>query len=208
MPTRCPQMRALTWKPPPRTPSSTACGAARPAANPGLRDGDLPGSPPRPAADPVRALLAIQARRLELALSGNLQINVVIEESALLTPVGTETILAAQLQHLLAATSTPSVTIQLLALATARAAMSPPFALLDFSDPADAPVVCHGAIAGQVILTTRASRVRAARDTFAALARASLSPASSADLIRNLATPGIPAQLSADCRRSQLVERS
>ena len=159
---------------------------------------------PGPAAEHVTAVLAIQVRRLELALSGGLRIHAVIEEAALRTPPGTDSIMAAQLQHLLTVISDISpVTIQVLALATARPAISPPFAALEFADPADMPVVCYGVIAGQVILTTRPSQVRAARAVFASLARTALSPAASADLIRQLAGQPASAQLSADCRRSQ-----
>ncbi len=148
----------------------------------------------------ITVLQSIQARRQELARTANLHIHLIIEESALLTPVGGDTVMASQLHHLLATTrDNPAITIQVAALATPRPAISPPFTALDFADQADTPVACYGPIAGQAILTTKADDIRTAGTIFASLAQTALPADESAKLIEHL-TQASSGEWSADCR--------
>ena len=154
---------------------------------PGYTTAACRASPPECTGSHLAAWLAVQARRQQDARRAGLLVRLLVEEAALLTPVGAATVMAGQLRHLLTAAGDPAVTIQVLPLSRARQVISPPFAALDFADPADPPAVCYGPVAGQVILTTRSNHVQAARTAFTALSRAALPAGASADLIRNLA---------------------
>ena len=94
-----------------------------------------------------------------------------------------------QLQQVLDLAAQPAVTVQVLAMATPQAVLSPPFTVLGFPDPADGDVVCYGGEGGSVTVSRRAADARTALDAFSALARTALNPADSAALVARLSQP-------------------
>jgi hypothetical protein len=157
----------------PRGPVTYAT-AAHQAARPGLN------------ADQIGRLVTLELRRQEYLRHAGHRLHLIIDEPALIGPVGPPEVMAAQLRHLITVAASPSVTVQVAALATALPVLGPAFTLLSFADPADPGVAwCHGP-AGQLIISRRAADVRALYASFDALARAALSPAASASLITSL----------------------
>jgi hypothetical protein len=131
-------------------------------------------------------IVAMTQHRQRSVLDGARQVQLIVDESALLRAVGRADIMAGQLDQILDLASRPAVTVQVMAMATPQAVLSPPFTVLGFPDPADGDVVCYGGEGGSVTVSRRAADARTALDAFSALARAALSPADSAGLIVGL----------------------
>ena len=119
-------------------------------------------------------------------------LHAVIDEAALVRPVGTPRIMAGQLAHLARATDGTGVTVQVLPLAVPWPVLSPPFALLAFGT-ADPETACAADPAGRPALITAARAVRARAAAFDTLAAAALPPGPSAALITRLAGHPRPA---------------
>jgi len=137
------------------------------------------------AAEHVRALVHLQRRHQEQLLEhGRYELHVVMDEVALVRPVGSSEVMAKQLEHLHAITTTcPAATIQVLALSCPWPVLAQPFSVLSFAEPASPDVLAYGGISGQVILTRRGVEVRRMREAFSALAAGALAVERSADLI-------------------------
>jgi transcriptional regulator with XRE-family HTH domain len=142
----------------------------------------------RPAisARQVGELVQLQLRRQDLIRRNGLRLHVILDESALLRSMGPAQLMDGQLEHLLRMTDDPAVTVQVLALASARPALSSPFTVLSFPDPADPDVACYDGLGSQVVIIKCTGDVGDMNDTFNALAASAMPPASSADLIKNL----------------------
>lgn len=140
----------------------------------------------------VRELVALTSRRQELMRRERRRLHVIIDESALVRSVAPAEVMAGQLEHLLAAVG-PSVTVQVIRLASARPVLSPAFTVLALPDPADTGIACCAGLGGRIITTTRTAEVRAMHDTFTALAQAAMTPANSARLIKHLTRRGVAA---------------
>ncbi len=150
--------------------ATAVCGAARP----GMTRTD------------AGALAAVILRR-QPALRDGHRLHVILDESALLTVIGSVTVMVAQLDHLRYVAVGQSVTVQVLPLSAPRTVLAPPFTLLSFPDPDDPDAACRRGADGQITLTTDSNRVAVIRDTFTALSRAALPPEASASLIGRLA---------------------
>jgi transcriptional regulator with XRE-family HTH domain len=144
-------------------------------------------SRPDLTAEQVKRLVRLRLRQQEmLRSSGNRQVHLVIDESALLRSIGSAWTMTGQLKHLLTVSGQAPVTVQVLSLTTVRPVLAEPFTVLSFTDKSDADVACATTIKGQVTFTKRDTEVRAMRTAFAALTRAALSPAESAERISDL----------------------
>jgi transcriptional regulator with XRE-family HTH domain len=137
----------------------------------------------------ARRLAAIPQGRQTLARSSGRRLNLIIDEAALLRPIAPPDVMADQMRQLAAATADPSVTVRVVALTTPHPVLSPPFALLSFSDPDDPGLACCAGLGNQPFITQHAEQVSTLHATFAALSRAALSPTDSTDLIRHLSNP-------------------
>jgi Domain of unknown function (DUF5753) len=118
-------------------------------------------------------------RRQQLLAAGTVGLHLVIDEAVLLRSVGSEPVMAGQLEHLLSRAALPFVTLQVAGLSEAHLRLSQSFTVLRFADEVDA-AACFDAGAGRVSLINHAAEVDAAQDTFAVLARTAMSPDNSA----------------------------
>jgi transcriptional regulator with XRE-family HTH domain len=143
----------------------------------------------RPGARPddIRRLVAVTVRRQEVLERAGLRLHALIDEAALVRPMGSKHVLADQLGHLVTVTASEQVTVQVIPLTAAWPVLSAPFAVLTFADPADADVACTFGAGGEVNISSCAADVAAMRGTFTALSRAALTTDESASLICELA---------------------
>jgi transcriptional regulator with XRE-family HTH domain len=141
---------------------------------------------PSLSTDEVSTIVKVQMHRQELLHRSQPRRHFIIEQPALVRPIGSPQVMTAQLKHLSAVADSPSVTVQIAALSADYPVLSPPFTVLRFPDATDLPVACCRTATGQVIVTGDDAEVRALQRTFKALARAAMTPADSADLIRKL----------------------
>ncbi len=139
-------------------------------------------SRPDLTADQVKRLAWLQTRRQEMLADGA-ELHLILDEAVLRRTIGTPSVLAAQLEHLLAIAAWPSTTVQVLSLAGPRPVLSDSFTLLSFADQADPDVGYLGGVRGQAVRQERASDVRAMRNVFDELSRAALTPPDTANLI-------------------------
>ncbi len=136
----------------------------------------------------ARRLASMSLSRQTLARRSGRQLNLVIDEAALLRPVASPDVMADQMRHLVTASADPSMTVSVITLSALPLVLSPAFTLLAFDDPRDLGVACYSRIGGQLAVTQDAEQVSTLQATFAALSRAALSPAASIDLIKRLHT--------------------
>ncbi len=136
----------------------------------------------------VCGLASIQQRRQSMADRNPVaRQHFVIDEAALLSPVGSARVMADQLACLVAATTDQAVTHQIIPMAAIRTVISPAFAVLSSADPADPDVACTVGSGGQITLARRDADVAAARTTFDLLTHLARSAVSSARLIEKTA---------------------
>jgi transcriptional regulator with XRE-family HTH domain len=144
-------------------------------------------SRPDLTAGQAEQLAAVQERRQEvLRGSAPLRLHVVIDESVLLRALAPAVVMKHQLERLAAANARPHVTVRVLRLA-GPPVLSGPFSILSFAEPTDADALCATGIRGQLLIEQRPSEVQAMRAVFGALTEAALAPATSSDLINDLA---------------------
>jgi transcriptional regulator with XRE-family HTH domain len=134
--------------------------------------------------------VAAKAVRRQVVLGGRspVRLGVILGEGALHQAVGGPDVLAGQIAHLVKlAGDYPAVTIQVLPFSVGAhaAAGSGSLAILRFPDAPSLGVVYLEALSGGVYLEDQADVARYVR-AFALLRAAALSPADSADLLRNL----------------------
>ena len=138
----------------------------------------------------ISELAGVQARRRQLLVDGVRKLHFLVDESVLLRSVGSEAVMAGQLEHLGAMAGHPSVTMQVVEMAKVRPRISGSFTVLRFGEREDSPVVCSGEFGGPLVFAKREGDVRTVVETFAALADAGLSPDLSASLIASVVERG------------------
>jgi hypothetical protein len=145
-----------------------------------------PGINPRDA----RQIAVLTQRRQEILHRTGFTLHAVLDETTLLRPPGDPAVMASQLHHLTALAASPQTTIQILPLTTAAPVLSPPFTLYTLTGLPDA--ACTTGHAGQHYTTTRCAATTAMNTAITALAKAALTPAQSAALIRHHADSVAP----------------
>lgn len=113
---------------------------------------------------------------------------VILDEAVLHRPIGSPELMRAQLMHLADACQWPNVTLQVLPFARgAHACLNGPFAIISFPERFDPDVVYTESVAGQAYVEREAD-VRFRAEAFDLLRAAALSPADSAERIKELAS--------------------
>lgn len=140
----------------------------------------------------VRDLVTLQDRRQEHARSARRRLHLILDQSALLRPIGTAKIMAAQLSHLLTLATDPAITLQVAELSRPSPVLTLPFTILTLPAAAGsgAPgpdAVCTAGIGGQISITTCNSDLRTMRAIFTALAGNAASTDDTAILIKDAA---------------------
>jgi transcriptional regulator with XRE-family HTH domain len=135
--------------------------------------------------DQVSQFVSLQTRRQQLAQGSGLGVHMIIDETALLRTIAPAHVMTGQLEHLIAVSDQRTATVQVATATITPAVLSPPFTLLSFTGSGDAAIACCHGPGGQVIVTRRSTDVQVMRATFHALVRTALSPARTADLIRD-----------------------
>ena len=148
----------------------------------------------RPGITPLQAdrLAALTGHRQKAHDDAGHDLHAVIDEAALLRPLGSPQITAAQIDHLAWHATAPRLTIQILPISTPWPVLSPPFAILTFTGTDDADTACTTGTGGQAAVTSHPPAVRGLRAAFTALAGAALPPAQSAHLLTRLARQADP----------------
>jgi transcriptional regulator with XRE-family HTH domain len=112
-----------------------------------------------------------------------LELWLILNEAVIRRPVGGPAVMRGQLERLLAASSWPNVTLQVLPLASgAHPALGGPFCILRFPERGDPDVVYTEGVAGHAYLEKEAD-VRACAEAFDLLRAVALSPAETAAVI-------------------------
>ncbi|MFF5220933.1 helix-turn-helix domain-containing protein [Micromonospora sp. NPDC000212] len=110
----------------------------------------------------------------------------IIDEGALLRPVGDDAVMDGQLRHLLTMGELPNVTVQVIPLAAGyHRGTRGSLHLLEFADPADPPIASVETVAGQMVID-RPVVLRTCTKIMEHLRTVALSPADSRDLLRQL----------------------
>ncbi|WP_025619663.1 helix-turn-helix domain-containing protein [Salinispora cortesiana] len=113
-------------------------------------------------------------------------LDAIIDEGALLRPVGDRTVMAAQLGHLLKASELPNVTVQVIPLAAGyHRGTRGSLHILEFADPEDPFIASVETVAGQMVLD-RPGDLRTCTKIMEHLRSVALSPADSQDQLRHL----------------------
>ncbi|WP_019871141.1 helix-turn-helix domain-containing protein [Salinispora oceanensis] len=113
-------------------------------------------------------------------------LDAIIDEGALLRPVGDRTVMAAQLSHLLKASDLPNVTVQVIPLAAGyHRGTRGSLHILEFADPEDPFIASVETVAGQMVLD-RPGDLRTCTKIMENLRSVALSPADSRDQLRHL----------------------
>jgi transcriptional regulator with XRE-family HTH domain len=123
------------------------------------------------------------ARQSLLIQDDPIDLHVVLDQAVLSRPVGGDDVMRDQLSRLIEAQELPNVTLQILPFTVgAHAAMDGAFAILDFSDSADADVVYAENATGGLFLE-KEEELRKYYSIFDALVSAALSPEESARML-------------------------
>lgn len=113
-------------------------------------------------------------------------LDAIIDEGALLRPVGDRTVMAAQLGHLLKASELPNVTVQVIPLAAGyHRGTRGSLHILEFADPEDPFIASVETVAGQMVLD-RPGDLRTCTKIMDHLRSVALSPADSRNQLRHL----------------------
>lgn len=111
-------------------------------------------------------------------------LDAIIDEGALLRPVGDRTVMVAQVEHLLKASDLPNVTIQVIPLAAGyHRGTRGSLHILEFADPEDPFIASVETVAGQMVLD-RPGDLRTCTKIMEHLRSVALSPADSRDQLR------------------------
>jgi len=136
--------------------------------------------------DEVERLAKIRETRQRRLDSPNFELWAIVDESALLRPVGGPEVMQEQIAHLLRASSLAAVTVQIMPLAKgAHGGMRGSFTLLEF-EPGDPTVAYVDSMAGNVLLEKHA-QVRPYVQSFDRLMASAHDPQESAALLARLA---------------------
>ncbi len=141
-----------------------------------------------PGSDDEQAcrMTAITMHRQELARDNRLRLHAIIDEIALVRPVGSAGIMVRQLERLAEDADRELVTIQVCDLTAAWPVICQPFTILSFTDPADPDIPGNNSVTGQPVMAARDADAAVLSRAFAELSRAAMTPASSAHRIREL----------------------
>lgn len=127
------------------------------------------------------------ARREVLNRIQPVRLRAVLDEAALRRVIGGPTLMRAQLMHLLHMAEMPHVDVQVVPFRSgSHAGLTAPFAILDFHDPRDSPIVYVGTIAGSVFFE-QGEEVERYNVTYGDLQGSALSTKQSAALINEAA---------------------
>jgi transcriptional regulator with XRE-family HTH domain len=111
----------------------------------------------------------------------------VLDEAVIRRPVGGNSVMRNQLEHLLAAADRPGVTVQVLPFGCgAHAGHGGPFSILEFPNRSDSEVAYVESVVG-IIYLEKDRDVRARAEAFDRLRAAALAPAASTDVIARAA---------------------
>ncbi len=112
----------------------------------------------------------------------------ILDEAVIQRPVGGNVVMRAQLKHLLAVTSRPGMTLQVLPFSCgAHAGHGGAFSILEFPNRTDSEVAYVESVAG-ILYLEKDREVRARAEAFDRLRAAALAPGASADLIEQVAS--------------------
>jgi transcriptional regulator with XRE-family HTH domain len=144
----------------------------------------------RPRIDPATARrhAAITTLRAQ-HLNPDAHLHVILDETTLLRPLTSASDMAEQIAHIRDLAATPAVTIQITRLSDTLPALAPPFSILTFNNPDEPDIAAYTTLAGQLTATTRHHDTDTIRTLFTQLARTAATPAESAGLIGELASP-------------------
>lgn len=124
-------------------------------------------------------------RRAELLLRRTPHVHLIIDHAALTRPVASGPVMAEQIELIAGLSADPALTIQV--TGPSALVLSPGFTLFTF--PGKSSAACCPAPGGQVVTTSSRDAITAMNLTWRALTRAALTPADTAALLDNLATP-------------------
>ncbi len=143
---------------------------------------------PRDSPEQIQRLTDLRMKRHEvLYRDPPLDLWVILDEALIRRTIGGAAVMRAQLERLIAASEWPSVTLQVMPFGSgAHAGLNGPFSILEFPERSDPDVAYVESIAGFVYLE-KDREVRACSEAFDRLRAVAMSPAASADLIREAA---------------------
>lgn len=132
--------------------------------------------------------LAVRRTRQQRLIdqTGPLAFTAVLDESALHNQVGEPAVMRAQLEHLVACSSWPAVSVRVLPASAGARIRAAGFRLLDFDHPDDLPVM-YAEVPGATLRKEEAESVTAARAIFETVQAAALSPEDTRTFITRLA---------------------
>lgn len=172
---------------------ATAIANFEPSVVPGLLQtadyirGVMRGGPHTLTDDEVEQRVQLRLdRQQRLTASHPPILDAIIDEGALLRPVGDRAVMAAQLGHLLKASELPNVTVQVIPLAAGyHRGTRGSLHILEFADPEDPFIASVETVAGQMVLD-RPGDLRTCTKIMDHLRSAALSPADSRNQLRHL----------------------
>jgi transcriptional regulator with XRE-family HTH domain len=138
----------------------------------------------RLAQDEIARLVKLRLQRQAVLSRENpLELWLILAEEVIRRPVGGPDVMRRQLEHLLAASQLPNVTLQILPLSTgAHPALTGPYCIIQFPERSDPDVVYTEGVAGHAYLEKDAD-VRSCAEAFDLLRAAALSPAGTVEAI-------------------------
>lgn len=131
----------------------------------------------------IRSLVTLQFRRQRSPGPGPRRLDLILDESVLLRPVGSPQVMPDQLARLLAVTREPSITMHVIHLTTAQPVLSPSFTLPSLPGTADSVIAYVESIGAEGHVIKRAADVDTVQRAFDALVTSAFSPTRSAGLI-------------------------
>ena len=139
---------------------------------------------PEVPASAIWDLVSLTLQRQQRICRNGTRLHVIIDEAALLRPVGDAQVIAEQLGHLADVGANDNVTVQIAPLTAPWPAFSPSFTLLTFSDPADPAAAFAVGLGSQPVLSTHPGDVESTSITFRHLSREAMQAAASPLLAR------------------------
>lgn len=138
----------------------------------------------RQTPEQIERQVALRMQRQEVLLRADpLGLWLILDEAVIRRPIGGPEVMRAQLNHLIAASQWPNVTLQVLRFCSgAHPCLNGPFAIIEFPERFDPDVVYTEGVAGHAYLE-RERDVRARAEAFDLLRAAALAPGDSAEFI-------------------------
>jgi transcriptional regulator with XRE-family HTH domain len=144
---------------------------------------------PRHTAEQIDRLVDLRMeRQRRIDNDPPLDLWAILDEAVIQRPVGGNVVMRDQLKHLLAVTSRPAMTLQVLPFSVgAHAGHGGAFSILEFPTRTDSEVAYVESVAG-ILYLEKDREVRARAEAFDRLRAAALAPAASAELIEQVAS--------------------